>query len=199
MNFSSPQTSGNGTLYIKMQKDSIIWISVTGPLNIEVARMLVTPDSVKLINKLKGYAQISSIAHLQELTKLPLNFYDLQNIILGRPVTDDSSNVNFRFNNDSVILTATGALLTYIHSFTKNNLLLGQSNFETVNNSAVTGANIFYNDYHTINNLNFAETRDIAVTGTSPANMHIGFKEYNFNQPQSFVFTISKNYTIKYE
>ena len=51
-NYSSPKASGNATVYIKMRKDSIIWISITGPLNIEGARVLVTPDSVKIINKL---------------------------------------------------------------------------------------------------------------------------------------------------
>ena len=85
-NFNSPQASGNATVYIKMQKDSVIWISITGPLNIEGARILVTPDSVKIINKLEGSLQLSSIAHLQQITKLPLTFNDFQNIILGKPV-----------------------------------------------------------------------------------------------------------------
>ncbi|HEY2726753.1 MAG TPA: DUF4292 domain-containing protein, partial [Parafilimonas sp.] len=85
-NFNSPQASGNATVYIKMKKDSAIWISITGPLNIEGARILVTPDSVKIINKLEGTVQLSSIAHLQQITKLPLAFSDFQNIILGKPI-----------------------------------------------------------------------------------------------------------------
>jgi len=33
--FNSPRASGNATVYIRIQKDSIIWLSITGPLNIE--------------------------------------------------------------------------------------------------------------------------------------------------------------------
>ncbi len=197
--YSSPGASGNATVYIKIQKDSIIWISITGLLNIEGARILVTPDSVKIINKLESTVQLSSIAYLKKLTKLPLTFNDFQNIILGKPVLNSTNNSNVQIKKDSITLIATGELLNCIYSFTKNNFLLGQSNFQSINNPSVTGANIFYSDYNLVNNINFSAGRDVSVTGSSPSTLQLSFKEYNFNQPQSFVFTISKNYTIKYE
>jgi len=196
--FSSPQASGNATVYIKMKKDSVIWISITGPLNIEGVRVLVTPDSVKIINKLESTVQLSSIAHLQQITKLPLTFSDFQNIILGRPIVANAD-LGFKIDKDSIIATTANEVLRYIYAFTKNNLLLGQSNLQTQNNTSVTGANIFYSDYQKVNDMDFANSRDITITGSSPARLQLNFKEYNFNQPQSFVFTISKNYTIKYE
>ena len=197
-NFSSPQASGNATVYIKMQKDSIIWISITGPLNIEGARVLITPDSVKIMNKLESTLQLSSIAHLQQLTKLPLTFNDFQNLILGRPAII-GNNVDYQFKKDSITITSAGDLLTYVYSFTKNNLQLGQSNFQPVNNTTVKSANIFYNDYRQVDNINFSASRDISVSGEAPITLQLNFKEYNFNQPQTFLFTVSKNYTIKYE
>jgi hypothetical protein len=197
-NYNSPRASGTATVYIKMQKDSIIWISVTGPLNIEGLRALITPDSIKIINKLEGTVQLSSITYLQQLTKIPLTFNDFQNIILGRPLVNNSS-PDYQIKEDSITLTATSELLKSIYSFARDNFLLGQSNFQTLNNPSVTAANIFYSDYDIVNNINFSEGRDIAVTGKSPVSLQLNFKEYNFNQPQSFVFTISKNYKIKYE
>ena len=197
-NFNSSKASGNVTVYIKMKKDSAIWISITGPLNIEGARVLVTPDSVKIINKLEGTVQLSSIIHLQQITKLPLTFSDFQNIILGKPVfTNDSLNYNFK--QDSITVTSGNNVLKYFYAFTKNNFLLGQSNFQTVNNASAITANVYYNDYSEVNNMNFSMSRDIQVTGSSPASLQLNFKDYNFNQPQTFVFTISKNYKIKYE
>ncbi len=196
--FSSPQTSGNATVYIKMLRDSIIWISITGPLNIEGARVLVTHDSVKIINKIENTVQLSSIARLQQLTKLPLNFNDFQDIILGKAALNIAG-AEYEIKKDSITVTATGELLRYIYAFTKKGFLLGQSNFQTINNTGITGANIFYNDYHVVDSINFSASRDIAVTGTSPSNVTLIFKEYNFNQPQSFVFTISKNYRVIYE
>jgi len=198
-NFNSSQASGNATVYIKMKKDSIIWVSVTGPLNIEGARVLITPDSVKIINKLEGYAQLSSIAHLQQITKLPFSFNDLQNLILGRPVLNTTDNAGYEIKKDSITITAANDLLTYINSFTKNNFRLGQSNFQALNNSSVSGANVFYNNYQSSGNISFPVSRDIAVAGKTPSTLQLSFKEYIFNQPLDFVFTISKNYKIRYE
>lgn len=195
--FSSPQAAGNATVYIKMLKDSIIWISITGPLNIEGARVLVTPDSIKVINKLENTVQLSSIDHLQKITKLPLGFSDFQNIILGKAVLNGSN--NYQVKKDSITVSDSDEVLRSVYSFTKSGFLLGQSNYETISSSDVTGANIFYNDYHVVDNFNFSASRDIAVSGKSPASLTLNFKDYSFNQPLSFVFTISKNYRVKYE
>ncbi len=197
--FSSNQASGNATVYIHMQKDSAIWISVTGPLNIEGARVLITPDSIKIINKLDGTAQLSSIKHLQQITRLPFDFNDFQNVILGKPSVADNASLNFDIKPDSVKVSAQQSFINYIFSFTRNNFMLGESRYITNSNGNAIDANIFYNNYQNINGINFSTNRDIAVTGTSPMKLELNFKDYNFNQPQSFPFTISKNYTIKYE
>ncbi len=198
-NFNSPQASGNATVYIKMKKDSVIWISVTGPLNIEGARLLITPDSIKILNKLENTLQLSSIDQLQKITKLPLKFKDLQNVILGNPIFINGDSSTFEVQKDSVIVTATSNLLTAVYSFIKNNFQLAKSDFKTENNPSVTGAVIDYNNYQPAGIMNFSTDRNIAVTGTLPSTLQLSFKEYNFNQPQSFVFTVSKNYRIKYE
>jgi hypothetical protein len=197
--FNSPQASGNATVYIRIQKDSLIWISITGPLNIEGARVLITNDSVKIINKLEGSAQIRSIAHLQQITRLPFTFSDFQNIIIGKPTLHPNTPLNYEFRQDSIKITAADALIKYIFSFTKNNFSLGQTRLESAYGLSKIDANIFYNDYHTVNAINFSTQRDIAVTGDAPMNLQLSFKEYYFNQPQTFLFTIPKNYSVRYD
>src|SRR5690348_2776680 len=197
--FSSDQASGNATVYIHLQKDSAIWISITGPLNIESARILITQDSVKIINKLEDTAQLSSIQHLQQITRLPFNFSDFQNVILGKPSVANNAALNFDIKPDSIHVTSQDSFINYIFSFARSNFMLGQSRFIASSNGNAIDANIFYNNYQNVNGINFSANRDIAVTGTSPMKLELNFKEYNFNQPQSFPFTISKNYTIKYE
>jgi hypothetical protein len=199
-NYNSSQTSGNATMYIKMKKDSVIWISVTGPLNIEVARALITQDSIKIMNKLENSLRLSSIDQLQKITKLPLTFNDLQNVILGRAILmNGSSEAAYEVQKDSIIVTATGNLLTSIYAFTKNNLQLTKSSFTTSNNPSVTRADITYNNYSNADVMNFSTERNITIAGSSPSTLQLSFKEYNFNQPQSFVFTVSKNYHVIYE
>ena len=49
----------NGNQYpinaqLRMRKDSVIWISASAFLGIEAARLLLTPDSFKMINRLNS-------------------------------------------------------------------------------------------------------------------------------------------------
>lgn len=48
VSINGKENSLKGTL--KIQKDSFIWISVTAPLGIEVARIYLTPDSVRFLD-----------------------------------------------------------------------------------------------------------------------------------------------------
>jgi hypothetical protein len=55
---------------VRMYKDSAIWISVNAILGIEAIRLLVTKDSVKLVNKLEKTYAARGISFLQEATSL---------------------------------------------------------------------------------------------------------------------------------
>ena len=197
--FSSPQGSGDATIYIHMQKDSVIWLSINGPLSIELSRVLITRDSVKILDKINKNAEITTIENLQQITRLPFSFDDFQNIIIGKPVVPNDSQIDYDFKNDSVNITATADVIRYFLSFTKNSFLLGESRMKTFSGSSTVDANIFYNDYQIVNNINFAMQRDVAVTGDMPMELQLNFKDISFNQPQTFPFTISKNYSVRYD
>ena len=70
---------------IKMAPDSLIWISITS-LGYEAARVLATPDSLKLINRLDKKYYIGDYSHLQENFKVNLGFKELQALILGNSI-----------------------------------------------------------------------------------------------------------------
>ncbi len=49
-----------------LQKDKIIWISINATLlGIEAFRAVITPDSVKVLNKLDKVYQLRSVSYLQ--------------------------------------------------------------------------------------------------------------------------------------
>ena len=77
--------------YIRMRKDSVIWMNVK-KLGIEAARIQITPDSIFLINRLQRQYLAKPIAEGVNALKLPktiaenLNFKSLQDMLLGNPV-----------------------------------------------------------------------------------------------------------------
>ncbi len=76
---------------IRMAKDSAIWVSISPALGVEVARMLLQPDSVRLISKIPGnrFHFSGDYDVLSAWADTPLSFRDIQDILTGRPMGID--------------------------------------------------------------------------------------------------------------
>jgi hypothetical protein len=68
---------------LRIKKDSAIWISISPALGIEVARALITPDSLKFINRINGTYFKGNYKYLNELLQIEVNFKMIQSILLG--------------------------------------------------------------------------------------------------------------------
>ncbi len=80
-NIDNSNYSVSGSIRIK--KDSAIYISVSPILGIELARLLVTPDSVKFLNRLEGTYFEGGMDFLNTMFNTNLDFYMLQSILVG--------------------------------------------------------------------------------------------------------------------
>ena len=80
-NDSGQETSFDITL--RIHKDSIIWISVSPLLGIEVARIMITPDSIKMLDRLHGQYQCSSFEYINKLLQMKVNFEIVQALLTG--------------------------------------------------------------------------------------------------------------------
>ena len=71
------------TANLRIRKDSAIWLSISPALGIEVARVLITKDSLKFINRLEGTYFKGGYSYLNELLQIDVNFSMVQSILLG--------------------------------------------------------------------------------------------------------------------
>lgn len=74
------------TLNIRIKDKEAIWISVTAILGIEAARVLITPDSLKMINRLNSEYISKPFSELHKYTTKQLDFQDLQAILVGNVI-----------------------------------------------------------------------------------------------------------------
>lgn len=71
---------------LKMKKDSIIWISASLPLGIEVVRMKISPDSVFLLNRNeKTYLQ-ESISNFDDISPMITSLQFVQSVLVGNDI-----------------------------------------------------------------------------------------------------------------
>ncbi|MDQ3100035.1 MAG: DUF4292 domain-containing protein, partial [Bacteroidota bacterium] len=102
-----PDGDRNFKAQIKSVPDSAAWVSVVPALGIEVARILLTPDSMKIIDKLHDKYFIGDHAKAQEKFGLQPGLDLLQAALAGKPIGLDP-NEKYRSDreNGQYVLTS---------------------------------------------------------------------------------------------
>lgn len=87
---------------IRMRRDSVIWISVSPALGIEVFRVMVTPDSLKYISRIPDdkYYYLGGFQSISNLMGVDPDFSMLQDILLGNAIGLDPDEGRFRSEVD---------------------------------------------------------------------------------------------------
>ena len=71
---------------LKMKNDSVIWISLSLKLGIEVARVMITEDSVKLINRTNKTYFVESVDKFQERLPSEVTIGLIQDLLVGNDI-----------------------------------------------------------------------------------------------------------------
>jgi hypothetical protein len=68
---------------VRVRKDSMIWLSISPLLGIEMARVIITPDSIKFIDKINNQYFKGDLNYLSEQKNINLDFSVLQEMIVA--------------------------------------------------------------------------------------------------------------------
>jgi hypothetical protein len=180
----------NATL--RMHKDSIIWVSITGPFGIEGLRAIISRDSIRIINKLEKEYTARPLEFLQEVTGLPLELSSLQDLLAGNPVFFDSNIVSFSKSGNNLSLLCVGPWFKNLVTLTDG--VLAHSKMDDVDINRNRTCELNYDDYESKKGQNFSTKRRITVTEKSKLDIKLNFKSYSFNETLSFPFSVPRNY-----
>lgn len=195
LNYEGKEESGDATALVRLEKDSMMWLSLRGPLGIEGFRVLITKDSVKVMNMLKKTVQFRSISYLQEVTSIPFDFSTLQDLVVGNPVFIDSNIASYKVNNNNELLVLmNGTLFKHLVTLDNNDYRLLHSKLDDIDAIRNRTCDITFSDYDYSAGVPFATKREISVAEQSKLDLYLDFKQFAFNQPVTFPFSIPKNY-----
>ena len=184
-------------VFIRMKKDSLIWISVNGALGIEGMRVLIDKDSVRILNKLDKEYQVRSLEYLTEVAALPLDLHTVQQLIIGNPVFLDSNIVSYSIEENRVSLLSEGHWFRHLISMNNNDHLVRHSKLDDVDILRNRTCFLTYSDYETDKGVKFATNRTVSVTEKTKLDVKLNFKQYAFNETLSYPFSVPKNYKRK--
>jgi hypothetical protein len=195
VDYSGKEGGDEATAFVRMKKDSAVWLSLRGAFGIEGFRVLISKDSVKVMNLLKKTVQLRSINYLQEMTELPFDFRTMQDLIIGNPVFIDSNVVSFKENtNNELLVLMTGKLFKHLVTLDNTDYKILHSKLDDIDVVRNRTCDITFSGYETAAGFPFSTKRRISVAEQSKLDIQLDFKQYNFNDPLTFPFSIPKSY-----
>jgi len=179
---------------VRMLKDSAIWVSANAVLGIEAFRALITKDSVKILDKLNKTYTARSVDYLQEVTSLPLNLTNLQQLLIGNAVFLDSNIVSYNRAPGTITLLSVGPYFKNGVTINAEDKTLQRSKLDDADLVRNRTADLGYWGYENKKGPLFSTRRSISITEKKNLNIQLDFKQYDFNGEVSFPFSIPKNY-----
>ena len=183
--------------FVRLKKDSVLWVSLNALLGIEAFRVLITPDSVKVLNKLDRVVQLRSVSYLREITRLPFGFQELQDLIIGNPIYLDTNIVSYKKEQQSISLLNVGDIFKHLLTLEPETLRITHSKLDDADPKRARTADITYGDYEMRDNKAFSTYRRITVAEKSKLDIELKYRQFDFNVPLNFPFNIPKNYKLQ--
>lgn len=141
------------TLNIRIKKGKMIWISITAIAGLEVSRILITPDSIQVMDRINDEYLKKPFHFVQGFTSKQVDYYTLEALLVGNSIPFTlTENSEITQNNGFVSLRGTIESLRYILQFNEQFkvnktllenegagqiLLVNNQSFETINNNLV--------------------------------------------------------------
>ena len=209
-NVSSEGKSTGFKATLRIRKDSAIWMSITPALGIELARVLITQDSVKVINRLQKEYFIGDYEYINNKFNLELVYDDLQSVLLGNSIAfKKKEKLKFAIDNDMYYL---GNMAKRRAKKADNkpqkierkkdevvSLWLNDSTFK-INKfllSDLTADRFIrgvYSDHQNVEEQLLPHLLKFYIQSIQPTELEIEYSRVSLNKPISFSFNISSKY-----
>jgi Domain of unknown function (DUF4292) len=187
------------TANIRMKKDEIIWMSLTGTLGIEGFRVKITPDSIFIMDKLANTYTVRPLDYLQELSQIPLDFSTLQNMIIGNPVFFNADSITAYRKDANEVVSLLSITNIFKHLLTLSNAnMVSHSKLDDADPTRNRTCFLTYNEYENKNGVNFSTLRNIVISEKSKLEIQLKFRQFDFNPAeQTYPFNVPKRFTRK--
>lgn len=185
--------SNDVTLNIRINKGKKIWVSITAILGVEVARAVITPDSILLINRLEGVYLKKPFSYVYAYASRQVNYKTLESLLIGNAIPELlTEKADFTTSNGNTTLSGTLDDLLY-------KLIVGADNKVTQTNlnnqSEGQSLQVANNTFIQANNRILPSQIDIAsVVKDKKVHVNLHYTKVDFDQQLEYPFSIPDRY-----
>jgi hypothetical protein len=175
---------------VRMYRDSLIWLSLQGPFNIEGMRVLITRDSIFVINKLSNEYMHQPISYLMKVMPMQAGLTQMQDFLMGYYMLFADAVPEYKGLEDSLHrLQAQTPKFRYRSALYPQNYTLSQSLLTDL----LLGheMRVTFEGYTLEQGRPFSHDRTIDIhQGIRHINLHLAFVKMKINEPLNFPFDV---------
>ena len=211
LSFTYKKEQSNTSLrgQMRMREDSILWLSFSPAMGIEAARLILTQDSIKFINRLNKTYLIGQYKMLDTLISSTVDFIIIQSMILANELpyySMDNFNVKVDDNMYLLIMEKKRKVKKSIKKGTSpTNVIIEKAwldpdNFRIrkvemhelgrSNNKLV----VYYNDFRQVEGKWFPFNIQILIYADKDISIDVNYNKVRFDEQLSFPFHIPSKY-----
>lgn len=180
---------------IRMRKDSALWLSIK-KLGFEAARVLITTDSVYVLDRINNQYGVQSLEWLEKQFSIPASLHTLQMIFLGNPVFFNTRDLQSEVKETAYRLFHQGDNIESNYWLDGGDLQLQQMTFNDQRYQRSFDYQLM--EYQTTaDKQKFSYFRNLEIDSreTGKTKLEIRFSDIELNVPKSIRFDIPKRYT----
>lgn len=183
------------TFNIRAQKDQRIWISANAIGGIEVARVLLTTDSVKILDKLSKRYIAADYKYLSELLKTNVDFLMMQDLLFGNaPHQFNYKEASVLQNELTVQFNGVENKTAYAIDLHKADLRLQKISLSEISESKRT-VEVDYGGYKLVDNSNFPYLiSSVARSQKESLSLNLEYVKVEKVNNLEFPFNVPKNF-----
>lgn len=182
---------------IRIVKDQQIWVHISALDIFNVARVVITPDTLKMLLYTKNEAYILPYAELSNYLPVTLDFKDLQNLLVGNPL-ENSTNAYNATETEST-LTLQSVLKSFLQSTTynKQDSLIKSIGLQSSDENGPSCIVQFFN-YNKENFNRFANVKTFNINNKGDNYfIDMQIQKFSFNEKLEMPFSIPKSFILK--
>ncbi|OKS89523.1 hypothetical protein RG47T_5007 [Mucilaginibacter polytrichastri] len=187
--------SNDVTLNIRILKGQKIWVSITAIAGIEVARALITPDSILVMNRLQGAYLKKPFSYIYTYASRQVNYKTVESLLVGNAIPETlNDNTTLQPSNGNIILN--GTLQDLIYQLTVGPDLKVSST-SLSNQEAAQSLQINYGNF--IQATNRVIPSQISFTSkVKDKNIQadLNYSKADFDLPLEFPFSVPKRFSL---
>jgi hypothetical protein len=194
---------------LRIRKDSLIWLSFSPALGIEVIRIAISQDSVKFINRMNNTFFAGDYNYVNRFLNTNIDFDILQSFLTGNDLSF-YENGKFKASVDKGLYQLSTAervkLKKFIRNSSENLRVLIQNIWISPENFKITQAEVKeirkpniklsadYHSFEAVDNQTFPREMQFDISAENNIHVNVSFSKISLNPPLLFPFKVPSNY-----